>query len=230
VREIAASVFTGLVSGLLLSIPVGPVNLTIMNEAARWGFRRGFFIGLGAACMEVLYCSIAFGGLSSFVGQPLVESFMEVFSFLFLVFLGLKFLLTRSVTTATQVSASGRMETRLEARLEERFHPHSAFMIGWVRTLANPGVLVFWVILAGNFMARGWVAPDGWGKGACVAGVAVATVAWFTGLSWAASHGHGRLSEKTLLRMERASGVVLLLLAMVHGGHIAWKLAIHRHS
>lgn len=227
--EIAVSAITGLVSGLLLSIPVGPVNLTIMNEAARWGFRRGLLIGLGAACMEVLYCGLAFAGMSSFFGQPLVESFMEVFSFLFLVFLGLKFLLTRSVTTAVHVSAGSRLETRLEARLEERFHPHSAFMVGWVRTLANPGVLLFWVILAGNFLARGWVAANGWGKGACVAGVAVATTAWFSGLSWAASRGHGRLSDRALLRMERASGVVLLLLAALHGGHIAWQLAIHRH-
>jgi len=29
---------TGFISGLLLSIPVGPVNLTIMNEGARRGF------------------------------------------------------------------------------------------------------------------------------------------------------------------------------------------------
>ncbi|MEJ5236753.1 LysE family translocator [Limisphaera sp. VF-2] len=228
-REIAVSAVTGLISGLLLSIPVGPVNLTILNEAARWGFRRGLFIGLGAACMEVLYCGLAFAGVSSFFGRPLVESFMEVFSFLFLVFLGLKFLLTRSVTTAAQVSAGGRLETRLEARLEERFHPHSAFMVGWVRTLANPGVLLFWIILAGNFLARGWVAANGWGKGACVAGVAVATTVWFAGLSWAAARGHGRLSDRALLLMERASGVVLLLLAALHGSHIAWQLAIHRH-
>jgi arginine exporter protein ArgO len=29
---------TGFVSGLLLSIPVGPVNLTILNEGTRRGF------------------------------------------------------------------------------------------------------------------------------------------------------------------------------------------------
>ncbi|MCS7090643.1 MAG: LysE family transporter [Verrucomicrobiota bacterium] len=223
------SAVTGLVSGLLLAIPIGPVNLTIMNEAARWGFRRGWFIGLGAASMEVLYCSIAFAGVSSFFGRPLIESFLEVFSFLFLVFLGLKFLLTRSVETAARLTQNSQFETRWEARLQARFHPHSAFMVGWFRTLANPGVLLFWIILAGNFMARGWVGPRWAAKGACLTGVGLATLSWFTMLSWAASHGVGRLSESALLRMERASGVVLLLLAAVHGGHIAWQLAVHRH-
>lgn len=220
---------TGFVSGWLLSIPIGPVNLTILNEGARWGFRRGWFIGLGAASMEVLYCGVAFAGVSSFFGQPLVESFMEVFSFLFLVFLGLKFLLARSLETAASLSRDRQLEDRWEAGLQARLHPHSAFMIGFVRTLANPGVLLFWIILAGNFMARGWVAPTWDGKIACLVGVGLATLGWFTTLSWAASHGVGRLSERTLLRMERASGIVLLGLAAVHGGHIAWQLAIHRH-
>ena len=228
-REVILSGLTGWISGLLLSIPVGPVNLTIMNEAARWGFRRGWFIGLGAASMEVLYCALAFAGVSSFFGQPLVESFMEVFSFLFLVFLGLKFLLARSLEAAPSVSRASHLEHRIEARLQERFHPHSAFWIGWVRTLANPGVLLFWIILAGNFMSRGWVDPHWAGKLACLLGVGTATLGWFTALSWGASHGVGRLSESALLKMERASGVALLVLAAVHGAHIAWQLAAHRH-
>ncbi len=51
---------TGFLSGLLLSIPVGPINLTIMNEGARRGFRWAVLIGLGATAMEVIYCFIAF--------------------------------------------------------------------------------------------------------------------------------------------------------------------------
>lgn len=30
---------TGFISGLLLSVPVGPINLTLINEGARRGFR-----------------------------------------------------------------------------------------------------------------------------------------------------------------------------------------------
>ena len=40
---------TGFVFGVLLSIPVGPVNLTIMNEGARRGFFWAIMIGLGAS-------------------------------------------------------------------------------------------------------------------------------------------------------------------------------------
>jgi threonine/homoserine/homoserine lactone efflux protein len=220
---------TGVISGLLLSIPIGPVNLTIINEGTRRGFRRGALIGLGASVMEVIYCAIAFTGFSSFFGNRFVNASMEVFSFVFILFLGLKFLLAKSVTAPTHLLPAGsHLEERIEERIEEKLHPHSAFMTGFVRTLANPGVLVFWIILAANFMTRGWVEPNYASKLACVGGVALGTGAWFTGLSWAVSLGHRKFSERTLLRIERGSGVGLLVLALIHGGHIAWQLAKHK--
>lgn len=216
---------TGVISGLLLSIPVGPINLTIMNEGARRGFRRALLIGLGATAMEVIYCAVAFTSFAGVLLQGWLKAGLEVFSFGFLLFLGIKFLTAKTVTAPMHISAAA---DRLEERIEQKLHPHSAFMTGLVRVAGNVGVLLFWIILAANFMSRGWVEPTWEGKLACLLGVAVGTGAWFTGLSWAVSAGHGSLSERTLLRMERFSGVVLLALALGHGAHLTWQLARHR--
>ena len=88
---------TGLISGLILSIPVGPVNLTIMNEGARRGFWWALMIGLGATTMEVIYCFIAFTGFASFFTRGYVNAAMELFTFVFMLFLGIKFLMAKSV-------------------------------------------------------------------------------------------------------------------------------------
>src|SRR5678816_4665219 len=88
---------TGLVSGLLLSIPVGPINLPIMNEGARRGFKWAALIGLGATVMEILYCTVAFTGFTSLFNNRVVKSSMELFSFVFMLFLGLKFLFAKSI-------------------------------------------------------------------------------------------------------------------------------------
>jgi threonine/homoserine/homoserine lactone efflux protein len=217
---------TGLLSGLVLSIPVGPINLTILNEGARRGFKWAALIGLGATTMEVIYCFIAFTGFASFFTRGYVKAAMELFSFVFMLFIGGKFLLAKSVHGPPL--HLGAAADRIEARLEERLHPHSAFMTGLVRVMGNLGVLVFWIILAANFISREWVKPDWPGKLACVAGVAVSTGGWFTGLSWAVSLGHGKWSEKTLLRMEHFSGAFLVLVALVHGGTIMWQM--HNHG
>ncbi len=217
---------TGFVSGLLLSIPVGPVNLTIMNEGARRGFHWAFLIGLGAVVMEVLYCALAFTGFASFFTRGYVKAVMELCSFVFMLYLGIKFLLAKSVeVTPTLMPSNSHLAERIEERIEEKLHPHSAFMIGFVRVMGNPGVLVFWIILAASFISREWVEPNGTGKLACIAGVAAGTGVWFLGLSWAVSLGHRKFSERTLLRMEQGSGIGLLILVIAHGSTIIWQMA-----
>jgi len=216
---------TGFISGLLLSIPVGPVNLTIMNEGARRGFFWAMLIGVGATVMEVIYCFIAFTGFSSFFSRGYIKAAMELFSFVFMLFLGIKFLVAKSVGSPVHLSD---VADKIEERIEDKLRPHSAFMTGLVRVMGNLGVLVFWIILAANFISREWVTPDWPGKLSCVAGVALGTGTWFIGLSWIVSLGHGKFSEKSLLRMERLSGLGLLALGLMHGGRIIWQMAHHR--
>src|SRR3982751_4923613 len=96
---ILLAALTGFISGLILSIPVGPVNLTIMNEGARRGFFWAFLIGLGATTMEVIYCFIAFTGFASFFTRGYIKAAMELFSFVFMLFLGIKFLLAKNLQT-----------------------------------------------------------------------------------------------------------------------------------
>ena len=216
---------TGLVAGILLCIPVGPINLTILNEGARRGFKWAFFIGLGATAMEVIYCAIAFTGFAALFTNRYVKASMELFSFVFMLFLGIKFVLAKSVSAPLHISKAA---DKLEVRIEERFHPHSAFMTGLVRVAGNVGVLLFWIILAANFISRDFVEPTWNSKIACVIGVGLGTGLWFTGLSWGVSLGHGRISEKTLLRMEKISGVGLLFMALMHGANIAWQMAKHK--
>src|SRR5664279_728461 len=87
---------TGFFSGLLLSFPPGPINLTILNEGARRGFKWAALIGLGATVMEVIYCFIAFTSFASFFTQGYVKPVMQLFGFLFMSFIGIKFLLAKS--------------------------------------------------------------------------------------------------------------------------------------
>jgi threonine/homoserine/homoserine lactone efflux protein len=219
---IVVAVLIGFISGLLLSVPVGPINLTIINEGARRGFKWAALIGAGATTMEVIYCAIAFTGFAAFFQKGWIKSAMEVFSFAFMLFLGLRFTMARSVPAMEQ------LEHRIEGNIEHRLHPTSAFMTGFVRTLANPGVLLGWIILGANFIARGWVEPNWNGKLACLAGVAVGVGAWFFGLSWAISLGHKKFTEQTMLKLERGSGLSLLVLGLANGLHIVWQLANHK--
>ena len=216
---------TGVISGLLLSIPVGPVNLTIMNEGARRGFKWAALIGAGATLMEVIYCGVAFTGFAALFEGRWLKATVKVFSFLFMMFLGLKFTFAKSVTVPLRF---GDAVERMEERVEEKLHPHSAFMVGFVRTLANPGVLLGWIVLIGIFVAHGWVQSDWGSRFSCLAGVGVGVGLWFFGLSWAISRGHNKFTDGTMLKMERGSGILLLAFGLGQGAFLVWELAKHK--
>lgn len=207
------------------SIPVGPINLTILNEGARRGFRWAYLIGLGASTMEVIYCALSFTGFSALFNDKLVKSSMMMFSFLFLLFIGYKFLTAQTVHVPTKLDSASK---KIEAKLGKKLHPRSAFWTGFVRVGGNLGVLLTWIVLAANFMAHDWVADTFWAKTACVAGVALGTNIWFLAFSYGVSYGHGKFSEHTLLRLQHLSGICLITFGLFDGAHIVWQLARHR--
>lgn len=210
---------------IFASIPVGPINLTILNEGAQRGFRWAFLIGLGATMMDCIYCAISFTGFSSFFDHGIVKASMQVFSFVFLLFLGLKFLGAQTVKVPTKLDATTE---KIEARLEKKLHPHSAFMTGFVRVLANLGVFVAWIVLSANLMSHDWVDDSLPAKAACVGGVFTGYVLWFLIFSYGVSRSHGRFSEKTLLRLQHLSGICLIAAGIFDGINIAWHLARHK--
>ena len=226
IHPIVRSALTGFFSALLLAIPVGPVNLTIINEGARRGFKWAVLITLGATTMEIIYCFIAFTGLASFLlTGEYIRAAMEVFSFVFMLVLGVKFLMAKSVNIQLSETTD-----RLEARIEEKLHPHSAFMTGFVRVLANPGVMVGWFVLAANFISRDWVTPEFSGRMACVVGVGLGTILWFLVLAYTSSRGKGKFSEKTLLKIEHWSGVALIIFALLDGMWISKQMVDRHHE
>ena len=146
---------TGFLSGFLLSIPVGPINLTIMNEGARRGFYWAFMIGLGATAMEVIYCFIAFTGFASFFTHGYDQGGHGAFQLRF-------HALSRHQIPHGQIGGKTRRAPRRAAadKLEDTigaFAPALRLYDRLRRVLGNLGVLVFWIILAANFISREWV-------------------------------------------------------------------------
>jgi threonine/homoserine/homoserine lactone efflux protein len=206
-----------MVSGFVISIPVGPINLAIINEGAKRGFKWGVLIGAGGIAMDLIYCAIAFAGFSGLFTTRLLRATIELLSFLALVYLGFKYL------EATRLPAT----TRGVEMVEHTLHPHTAFMIGFVRVLGNPAVLLFWITLSASFLSHNWIEDTWASKGACVAGMGTGAFAWFILLSYLVSLGHGRFSARTLIRMAHVSGAALLLAAVFVGARLVNLLAQH---
>jgi len=210
--------FWGFVFGFLVSIPVGPINISIVNEGARRGFRWAFLIGLGATIMEVIYCAIAFAGFTHLLfDSRVVKATMELVSFMLMLFLGVKYLFAQSLPATSRSVES----------FEHRLHPHTAFWTGFVRCLGNPCVLLFWITISATFISHDWMDDTWQSKCMCLLGVTLGCFSWFTLLSFLVARRRGRFSTHTLLRMSQFSGASLLIFALVLGGRLV-KLLAHR--
>jgi threonine/homoserine/homoserine lactone efflux protein len=208
----------GLISGFVVSIPVGPINITIVNEGARRGFFWAFMIGLGAMAMDLIYCSVAFAGFSGLFASKVMKATMELLSFLFLLYLGIKYLLTPTLPATTHT---------IEA-VEHKLHPHTAFWIGFVRVLGNPAVLLFWITVSATCISHEWINDELVTKMVCVVGTFFGGLAWFVLLSFLVAQGHGKFSTKALVRMAHISGATLLVAGIVIGFRLIGMLAHHK--
>src|SRR3954451_21449253 len=102
VNTIFTAFFIGVVSGFLISIPVGPINLAIINEGAKRGFRWGVLIGFGAIAMDVIYCGLAFAGFSGMFTTHLLQATIQLLSFLALIYLGIRYLQATELPATTK--------------------------------------------------------------------------------------------------------------------------------
>ena len=139
------AVLTGFLSGFLLSIPVGPVNVTIINEGARQGLLWALMIGMGAVAMEVIYCALAFTGFASLFTGPMMQAAMELTSFVFMLYLGVRFLSVRSV----------EMPSPVEERIKVKLNPHSAFATGFVDEVVPSSMLLAVARQRATYLASG---------------------------------------------------------------------------
>ena len=208
----------GFLAGYLACIPVGPVNVTIINEGARRGFRHAFFVGLGAVFMEVIYSSIAFAGFAQLFTSAWIRATMELVSFVVVTAIGIKYLMTREMPATPHA---------VEV-VEQRLKPHTAFMTGFVRVLGNPATLLFWIAFSAACVAHEWVDETWASKAAAVTGIGMGALTWFSKIGYAVSLGRKRFSPRALLRTAHISGILLLAAGLFMGGKLIVALARHR--
>ncbi|MSU62603.1 MAG: hypothetical protein EXS31_09425 [Pedosphaera sp.] len=207
--------FVGFATGFLSAIPTGPISITILNEGALRGFRWAALISFGAIVMDSIYCATAFAGFSGLFNSEIIRASMELLSFLATLYLGIKYLVQKELPATT----------KSVERVEHRLHPHTAFMIGFVRVLGNPAVFLFWITMSAALISHRVIDDTLFMKTVCVLGMSTGALAWFLILAYIVSRGHGKLSTRTLLRMSHGSGIALLIVALLFAIRLIKRLS-----
>ena len=203
--DYAMALGAGVLTGFVCAVPVGPINVAIMEEGIHAGRTRALIIAVGALLMEMIYCVIAFGGFANLFDNPTVRATVELVSFLAVTFFGVRYLMTDAVT----------VQGKRARMIEQRLHPHTMFWTGFVRVLVNPNVLLFWIMISAVLLANGTLQPAWQSRMSCAVGAGLGIAIWFLILVFGSARVRNRFSDKTLVRFSQVSGFLLLILSVV---------------
>ena len=184
----------GIIVGLMIAIPVGPVNILCIRRTIGAGWRSGVISGVGAAVADMLYGGIAGFSITLVIQFLVREQFwIRLFGGILLVGIGIWYFFKRPVA--------------LDARLQDRGSAYSDIRSAFLLTLTNPTtVLSFVALLAALGMGaqRLW-----WLTVFLVGGVFCGSMMWWIVLSVIVNHFRDRFNDRLLLLMNRFAGVAI---------------------
>ncbi len=190
----------GLLIGLSIAAVVGPMSILCIQRTLQRGQLYGLISGLGIATADAVYGCIAAFGLTLIAHFLVSQQFwIHLLGGLFLVYLGIKTVLSKPAERAATAKASGYI---------------SAYISTLLLTLTNPTtILSFVAIFAGIGIAG---ASKSYSSAiAVVFGVFVGSVLWWFFLNSIVNFLRTRFTATWLLWMNRVSGCVIILFGVV---------------
>jgi L-lysine exporter family protein LysE/ArgO len=193
----------GVAAGALTGVPIGPVNVAVIDAAYRHTLRRAFAVGLGGAIADGLYSAAGVLGVTPILrSYPWLPPILYAISGVVLLIYG--FLTARSQPVAPASSNDPPPSESVAMRREL----WSGFTVGLALIILNPAAIVTWVVIMGSII------PDGTlGEGiACALGVMVGSFAWFALVAYLTQKGRQVLGDKAAW-IPRVVGIALMVYA-----------------
>jgi len=189
----AAALGAGL--GVVTGMPLGVVNVAIVDAAAAGRRRFAIGVGIGGAVADTIHAALAFVG----VGR-LVTSRPELVRVL---------AIAAAVLILGYAVASWRRSRALPRSATDASSMLSGLTTGFALTLPNPGALAAWVAVAASIWPEATIAE----AIVLAVGVGLGSAVWFALLArWVS---RVRPDHKALAIIPRIALVVLVVLAVV---------------
>lgn len=190
-----------MLSGFLLAAPIGPVNLICLKRTLSEGRLSGLAAGLGAALADALFAYIAAAGLHVFTDFILRHaSLLRWVGGLLIIYLGYRI-----------------FQSAAPCREEVRPSPHNLLrLVGkvFVLTLTNPFTIFAFLAVFSTLGIAGRITSLAATVLAALAVFAGSALWWLT-LTGLVSCFRNRITDKVIIKINRLSGVLIVLLGIV---------------
>ncbi len=133
-------VLTGILLGLSTLIFIGPVFFYLLKSTLEHSLRAGIAVAIGIIIGDILYVLIVFNGFSSIFEDQENKKWLALIGSIFLIAMGIKYLLKYSPTMDFSIKSSRSMIT----------YAFNGFLINFI----NPFVIGVWILFVGINKSR----------------------------------------------------------------------------
>lgn len=194
----------GLGIGFINSIPIGPINVSIIDTSFKRGFRQALMIGIGALVVDIFYCVIGIFGVS-LIKDYIVQMFQPL-GFPVLALIGGR-LVYKGYTN--QMVQTFHLPTQKELTKN--------FSLGFLIYLTNPLAVGFWIITAGFIFSHRMIEKNMTDQLSFISGMAIGTAAWFFFLAKFIAMKRAVIAEETVKKITMITGAVLIAFGIYLG-------------
>ncbi|UOM35861.1 LysE family translocator [Acuticoccus sp. I52.16.1] len=194
-----AFIALGILGGVFVTAPVGPVNVMIMQRAFRYGFPIGLAAGVGASLADLIFATAAVFGVST------VSAFVEGHSRIIQLVGGVLVVLFGARILWRQPGFGQPLP--MEAKQKGAF---GTAVTTFFLTLWNPATIFGFLAYFGALGEWGPDKGDIVGTAQLLIGVAMGTIGWWCGLAAVVTRLRFHLNESTLAKVNVVAGALLV--------------------
>lgn len=202
----------GILIGILISAPMGPIGMLVIQRTLSKGRWPAFCTGIGAALSDLIYCLLCGLGISFITDLIEAHQFaLQMVGGAVLAAFGI-FLMRKNPTRALRTSDTASPATYWQD-----------IGSGFLLTFSNPLILFF---IIGLFARFNFILPE-FGVHHYIAAyftIFAGAVLWWYGITFLVSVLRKRINVRSLWLVNRIIGTILILMAVVGVG-----VAIHDH-
>lgn len=191
----------GLAIGALISAPMGPIGMLVIQRTLSKGRWPAFFTGLGAALSDLVYCLLTGFCLSFITGfidrhQLLITIFGSIVLILFGIFLYRK--KQTGIIKNSSINASNFW---------------SDFATGFLLTFSNPLILFF---IIGLFARFNFILPEFRIEHYCAGYFSIfgGAMLWWYGITMLVSRLRSKLNVRTVSIINKVIGILLIAMGV----------------
>ncbi|MDM5270888.1 LysE family translocator [Sulfurovum sp. zt1-1] len=184
------SLIEGFLLGVGAAVPLGPINILLMNRALR-NYPQAVITGLGAMSADALYLSLILFGMIQMLQGGILSYLLSLGSIAFLFFLAYRIYQDRNRHLSSEFK-------------EDRQAKRSVFLQGLFLTLVNPYTLAFWLSI-GSYTTSKELDPM-----MTLIGMFSAIVLWVTLIPYFVHRSKHRISMRVRYILNVFSSMLLL--------------------